>query len=49
MAKEITFEDFLTELDSLPDVARKMVIEEDKRDLSRRRSNFLGGSKRKGV
>jgi len=43
--KEITLEELKKELEELPNIEREIAIElaeKDKRDLSRRRSQFLG-------
>jgi len=49
MAKEITYEELLSELEGLPNIARKIILEDNKRELAKKRSTFLGGSNRKGV
>ena len=48
MAKEISYEELLDELESLPNITRKMMLEDNKRELAKRRSTFFGGNKRKG-
>ena len=44
---EITYEELLEQLESLPNIARKVILDENRRDLSRKRSNFLGGGRRR--
>lgn len=47
MVKEITYNELLKELDELPDIEREIKVimtDEEKRTLSRRRSNIFGSS-----
>jgi hypothetical protein len=43
----ITYKQLLKELNDLPDIARKIIMEDNKRELSKKRSTFLGGGRRR--
>jgi hypothetical protein len=47
MAKELTYEELLKELDNLPNIERKINDKTNKQELSRKRSTFLGGGRRR--
>lgn len=47
MAKEMTYEQLLKQLEDLPNIEREITLVNNKRELSRKRSTFLGGGRRR--